>query len=77
VDIASNVMALRQVTPTPICVGFGISTAAQVREVTRVADGAIVGSAVIRRIADAGADIGQQCAALQGLMHELGAGLGA
>lgn len=51
-DIGPNVAALRGVTQAPICVGFGISTAEQVREVTQVADGAIVGSALIRRIAD-------------------------
>ena len=37
----------------PICVGFGISTPEQVAEVCRVADGAIVGSAIIHRINDA------------------------
>ncbi|MCL2641801.1 MAG: tryptophan synthase subunit alpha, partial [Phycisphaerales bacterium] len=38
--------------PSPICVGFGISTAEQVHEVTREADadGAIVGSALVRRL---------------------------
>jgi tryptophan synthase alpha chain len=52
VDIAPNVAELRKVTDAPICVGFGISTPDQVREVTRVADGAIVGSAVIRRLTE-------------------------
>ena len=51
-DIAPNIAELRAATSTPICVGFGISTAAQVREITRVADGAIVGSALIRRIGE-------------------------
>lgn len=51
-DIAPNVTALRDVTSTPICVGFGISTAEQVRQVTRVADGAIVGSALVRQVTE-------------------------
>lgn len=51
-DIAPNLQALRQVTQTPICVGFGISTPQHVRQVVALADGAIVGSALIRRIAD-------------------------
>ena len=49
-DIAPNIASLRQVTDAPICVGFGISTPEQVREITRIADGAIIGSALIRRL---------------------------
>jgi tryptophan synthase alpha chain len=44
------VQQLRQQTSTPICVGFGISNARTVEQVCRVADGAIVGSAIVRRI---------------------------
>jgi tryptophan synthase alpha chain len=53
-DMGPNVAALRRVAASPICVGFGISTAAHVRQVTRdaQADGAIVGSALIRRVAE-------------------------
>ena len=35
----------------PVCVGFGISSAEQVRQVCSFADGAIVGSAIVRRVA--------------------------
>ena len=41
---------LRAVTTQPICVGFGISTPAHVAEVVRYADGAIVGSAIVRLV---------------------------
>jgi len=51
--LESSVSAIRQLTSTPVCVGFGISTADHVRNVCRFADGAIVGSALVRRIADA------------------------
>lgn len=52
-DLASHVATIRSLTPKPVCVGFGISTPAQVREVCRIADGAIVGSAIVRRINEA------------------------
>jgi tryptophan synthase alpha chain len=77
-DIGPNVAALRPVCTVPICVGFGISTAAQVREVVRGAgaDGAIVGSAVIRRVAEkAGKPVGEQAEAVRGLVAELATGL--
>jgi len=48
-----DIAVLRRHTRIPICVGFGIGNAAQVRAVGRVADGVIVGSAIIRRIDDA------------------------
>jgi tryptophan synthase alpha chain len=41
---------LRQQTTLPLCVGFGISTPAQMRLLRGVADGVIVGSAVVRRM---------------------------
>ncbi len=45
-----GVARLREHTDTPICVGFGISTGQMVRTVCDVADGAIVGSAIVKRI---------------------------
>ena len=38
------------------CVGLGISTAAQVAEVLEYAEGAIVGSALVKALADGGVD---------------------
>ena len=52
-DLRARVRHLRSATDTPVCVGFGISTAVHVRQVCQVADGAIVGSAIIRRITEA------------------------
>jgi tryptophan synthase alpha chain len=48
-----GVRELRTHTDQPICVGFGISNAATVKTVCQVADGAIVGSAIVHRITDA------------------------
>ena len=44
---------LRTQTDLPICVGFGISTPEQVRALSGVADGVIVGSAIVKHIAAA------------------------
>ena len=49
-EISERIRKLREVTSLPICVGFGISLPEQVRMVTQTADGAIVGSAIVRRI---------------------------
>jgi tryptophan synthase alpha chain len=52
-DLAENVAWLRTQTSLPICIGFGISTPEHVRALAPVADGLIVGSALVRRLADA------------------------
>ena len=44
----------KQQTDVPICIGFGISQPEHVRQLAPVADGLIVGSAIVRRIAEAG-----------------------
>jgi tryptophan synthase alpha chain len=46
-ETLGEVTALRERTSVPVAVGFGISTPAQAAEVARVADGVIVGSALI------------------------------
>ncbi len=53
-QIGAQVRALKKMTRLPVCVGFGISTPAQVRQVARVADGVIVGSALIQLIGRSG-----------------------
>jgi tryptophan synthase alpha chain len=52
-DLVENVAWLRTQTDLPICIGFGISGPSQVRELALVADGLIVGSAIVRRLAEA------------------------
>ena len=52
-ELADNVGWLREQTDLPICIGFGISKPEHVRVLAPVADGLIVGSAVVRRIAEA------------------------
>ena len=48
--MAERVAEIRNWTRLPIAVGFGISTAEQAREVARVADAIVVGSAIVQKI---------------------------
>lgn len=50
-ELVDNVRWLREQTDLPICIGFGISRAEHVRQLAPVADGLIVGSALVRRVA--------------------------
>ena len=52
-DLVETVGWLRAQTDLPICIGFGISGPDQVRQLAPVADGLIVGSAIVRRLAEA------------------------
>ncbi|MDM4017681.1 tryptophan synthase subunit alpha [Roseiconus lacunae] len=51
-DLTDNVGWLREQTDLPICIGFGISGPETAAKLAPVADGLIVGSAVVRRIAE-------------------------
>jgi tryptophan synthase alpha chain len=53
-DLADLVAGIRAATDLPVAVGFGISTADHVRQVCRIADGAVVGSALVKVIAEHG-----------------------
>jgi tryptophan synthase alpha chain len=48
-DLPTTIARLRAATGLPICVGFGISTPEQAAEVAALADGVVVGSAVVAR----------------------------
>jgi tryptophan synthase alpha chain len=52
-ELVENVAWLRRQTPLPVCIGFGISRPEHVRLLAPVADGLIVGSAIVKRIAAA------------------------
>jgi len=49
-DLAEQLRQLKAITDVPVCVGFGISRREHVGQLSGLADGAIVGSAVVRRI---------------------------
>ena len=50
-SVREAVARLRRFTDLPIAVGFGIKTPAQAAEVAKVADAAVVGSAIVDRLA--------------------------
>lgn len=49
-DIFTRLKTLKRYIKVPICVGFGISERKQFKAVTRFSDGAIIGSAIIKKI---------------------------
>jgi tryptophan synthase alpha chain len=48
--VRKNVARIRKVTPIPIAVGFGVATPEDAAKVGEIADGVIVGSAIVRQI---------------------------
>ena len=60
--LAEEVEALRRRTDLPIAVGFGISNPEQAEAVASVADGVVVGSALVRTLAEEGIDSAGQLA---------------
>ncbi|HMD53383.1 MAG TPA: tryptophan synthase subunit alpha [Phycisphaerae bacterium] len=75
-DMIKNVTSIRAHTNQPICVGFGISTPEQVRSVAQIADGIIVGSAIIRCITENSKNISSDpVAAVKVLVQSLSGGL--
>ncbi len=49
-NIKSEVEKIRKITKLPLAVGFGISNPKQASEIARLADGVIIGSAIVRLI---------------------------
>ncbi len=77
-ELTDNVRRLREIGGKPVCVGFGVSKAEHVRQVCQVADGAIVGSAIVRRITalvDAGAAQTRLVAETTDFVRDLAGGL--
>lgn len=55
-DLGSIMEVVRQNTPIPAAIGFGISTPQQAKKMSELADGVIVGSAIIKLLAQHGKD---------------------
>jgi tryptophan synthase alpha chain len=76
-ELPARLKRLRAVTDLPMTVGFGISSAEHVRQVVSVADAAIVGSGMMRRVAEARSD-GEDAVVkmVEDFTRELATGLG-
>lgn len=68
VELAATVERLRGATTLPICVGFGIAHPDQAVAVSRLADGIVVGSAVVRRAGERISDAVDFVSALRGAL---------
>ena len=53
-NLADITAAIKSVTPVPVAIGFGIHTPEQAAQMSRIADGVIVGSAIVKIIAERG-----------------------
>ena len=53
-DLASMLKAIRQATDLPAAIGFGINTPEQAKKMSEIADGVIVGSAIVKLVAKYG-----------------------
>ena len=62
---------LRTMTDLPLCVGFGVSRPEQVRDLKDIADGIIVGSAVVKKLEAAATDRAKALADVTQLVKEL------
>lgn len=64
-ELERQVARVRAVTSLPVAVGFGVSSAAQAAAIGRLADGVVVGSALVERLETAGVP------GARDLLHEL------
>jgi tryptophan synthase alpha chain len=69
-NLEAFVTKVRKVATQPLCVGFGISTPEQARQVARIADGVIVGSRIIQ-LMEAEDDFTSVSIFMQGLRNAL------
>jgi tryptophan synthase alpha chain len=77
VDLRDQIARLRGMTDLPLCVGFGVSRPEHVRGLKDLADGVIVGSALVKKLDGAGSTDGRAKALrdVESLVKELSAAL--
>ncbi|HOO61992.1 MAG TPA: tryptophan synthase subunit alpha [Bacillota bacterium] len=58
-DLEAILTSVKEVTDTPAAVGFGVNTPEQAKKIARIADGVIVGSAIVKIIEKYGEEAGE------------------
>ncbi|MDQ3264250.1 MAG: tryptophan synthase subunit alpha [Myxococcota bacterium] len=53
-DLGPLIAQAREQSPVPVVIGFGVSEPAQARKLSRIAEGVVVGSAIVARAAESG-----------------------
>ncbi|MEH6722458.1 MAG: tryptophan synthase subunit alpha [Qipengyuania sp.] len=69
-SIEANVSRIKAATDIPVAVGFGVRTPEQAGEIARVADGVVVGSALVELVAEHGTDAPAKLRALASSLAE-------
>lgn len=72
-ELPATIARLRGATHLPVCVGFGIATPDQVRSVGALADGVVVGSAIVRASANGAAAVASLTRTLRAALDEVAA----
>jgi tryptophan synthase alpha chain len=70
-QLREQLARLRAMTDLPLCVGFGVSKPEHVRELKGIADGVIVGSALVKKIEAAAKEPGAALASVRQLVSDL------
>ena len=73
--LSEQIARLRTMTDLPLCVGFGVSRPEHVRGLKDLADGVIVGSALVKKLETAATDRGNALADVKALVRELSGAL--
>ena len=55
-DVAAMIRQVKEVSSVPCAIGFGVSTPEQARDMAAISDGVIIGSAIVKLIAEHGRD---------------------
>lgn len=76
-EVAERVKKIKSFTDLPVGVGFGIKDADSASRVAKVADAVVVGSALVKKVEEFGADADKLEAAVAGLLQEIRAGIDA
>ena len=74
-ELLEQLRRLRTMTDLPLCVGFGVSKPEHVRDLKEIADGVIVGSALVKKLETAAIDRTGALAGVRKLVSELSGAL--